>query len=323
MTKPWPLKFKYDYDLIYPSASFMPVDKRISQGERDKASINECDERGITYLQYAIRYRAPESVDKLLRRYGMEDIDNLFNVVLLASENLEMLKVLRKHGVHFNIYDQDGFNLLFYSDGFAREDPEKAIEVIRYLVDNGLQINSRAKNGMSVCCPDLSFDSFNHLRVFTECGAHPDLVRNQGWESQAAIHDVYDYNYEDLEKMLNMGAYPDIRDGEGRTPLYLLSGMRASDDETLDMMHMLIERGASLEARCDSGYTPLAVAVLDSSNIIDTHPLEKAILLLEAGANPHVYVYDELNAKLSDLVIHNITEDIDEDVIAYFRKRFA
>jgi ankyrin repeat protein len=117
------------------------------------------------------------------------------------------------------------------------------------------------------------------------------------------------YGYADLmEALLNKGAFVDIQNEDGETPLYI-----AASEGHLDAVKLLIKRGASLDLAEKKGATPLMIAtyraplaivqaLLDAKPELElqdkggSYPLMIAVLrgdievihiLLDAGASPN------------------------------------
>jgi ankyrin repeat protein len=72
---------------------------------------------------------------------------------------------------------------------------------------------------------------------------------------------------------INFGADLEAKNNSGRTPLHL-----ASEFNRISIAKLLIEMGANLEAKDNQGRNPLHVATMNNS-------IETATLLLDAGAD--------------------------------------
>ena len=77
------------------------------------------------------------------------------------------------------------------------------------------------------------------------------------------------------------GAQIEARDIHGSTPLHMAS-TQASDEAGLEMMKLLLDHGADVDAKGGQGQTPLFLSVRTN---IDGQPAATA-LLLERGADP-------------------------------------
>jgi ankyrin repeat protein len=102
------------------------------------------------------------------------------------------------------------------------------------------------------------------------------LVNTKDYSSgEAALHIVVkrrDSTW--LGFLLGKGAQPDVRDGQGNTPLALASQLGFSDG-----VQQLLSRGAKVDLENSQGETPLILAV-HNRDLVTTR------LLLTAGANP-------------------------------------
>ncbi|HEX4229885.1 MAG TPA: ankyrin repeat domain-containing protein [Bryobacteraceae bacterium] len=83
------------------------------------------------------------------------------------------------------------------------------------------------------------------------------------------------YNPSTAQELINAGANPNSRDGQGRTPLH--AAVDAFGPGKLELMRLLLSKGADPNARDESGSSALDDAVWIGSS-------EKSALLLDSGA---------------------------------------
>jgi hypothetical protein len=81
---------------------------------------------------------------------------------------------------------------------------------------------------------------------------------------------------ERIKKLLEEGTDPNIRDGDGNTPLHF-----AASKGCVEVARLLLEHGADLNAKNEGGWTPLHEAAFNGR-------VDVVKLLLEHGADPTV-----------------------------------
>lgn len=113
-------------------------------------------------------------------------------------------------------YAEDGFQPLGLASYFGH------LELARYLIKAGAPINSPSRNGLKAA-PIQSATAAGHEKI--------------------------------VQMLLQLGADPNIREGNGYTPLHA-----ASQNKDIDMIHTLIYGGADLTLAGKDGKTPLDIA---------------------------------------------------------------
>ena len=128
-----------------------------------------------------------------------------------------VIRLLARDPQLVNAYSQDGFQPLGLACYFGH------LETAEYLIKAGAPINSVSRNGLKAA----------PLQSATAAG-HEKIVR----------------------MLLQLGADPNIREGNGYTPLHA-----AAQNKDIDMIHTLIYGGADLTVAGDDGKTSLDLAV--------------------------------------------------------------
>lgn len=113
-------------------------------------------------------------------------------------------------------YAEDGFQPLGLASYFGH------LDLARYLIKAGAPINSPSRNGLKAA-PIQSATAAGHEKI--------------------------------VQMLLQLGADPNIREGNGYTPLHA-----ASQNKDIDMIHTLIYGGADLTLAGKDGKTPLDIA---------------------------------------------------------------
>ena len=118
------------------------------------------------------------------------------------------------------------------------------------------------------------------LEVLRAAGANPN-VRNGDGDTPLTV--AVDWmNLEAVQSLLDSGADPNLADGDGRTPLLVAARWTGSDPssvaEQAAMIRLLLGRGACVDAQSHQGETALISAVANTNG-------EIVKLLLDFGAN--------------------------------------
>lgn len=87
--------------------------------------------------------------------------------------------------------------------------------------------------------------------------------------------------------LVEHGAYVNLPDGNGNTPLHLLTRLRRYAFE-LEPYEFLVKRGASLDSQNSAGLSPLGAAILNSSLVV-------VKFFLDQGSNPHLKTFQGSN----------------------------
>jgi len=145
------------------------------------------------------------------------------NVLHLAAENgdLDIVKLLVKHGADINVVDSDGNTPL------ALTAFKGWLEIVHFLIENGADVNIKNDNG----------DTALHM-VARGYGGYEDIFWYQTFNVLA-------------DKIRNV----DARNKDEETPLHIVA-----EWGFLDGVKTLIKRGANIKLKDAYGYTPLHCA---------------------------------------------------------------
>ncbi len=128
------------------------------------------------------------------------------------------------------------------------------------------------------------------VKALLEAGARPD----DSWDSHVTpLMDAVSYNQlQTVQLLLDHGANPGARDGNGRLPLHYISGF---GPDNLMIVEVLLRRGNDVNSADDDGQTPLMQAV---GNAGDEDAIKLVRFLAAKGANVNALSKDGSSALL-------------------------
>lgn len=240
----------------------------IEQGQRRAAvalieagaDVNEPQGDGTTPLHWAVYRIDAGLVGMLLERGARPDVVNAFGSSPLGEAinvaNVDLVTMLLEAGADVEARNADGQTGLMLAARTGSED------IARLLIEHGADVNARETwRGQSalIWAADMRFPAIVDLLI--EHGAEVEF-RAEGfdWPSQITSEPRAQY-----------------RPVGGLTPL--LYAARAGCTECVGS---ILDAGADIDRPTPEGMTPLMIA-------IDNEALDTASLLLERGANPHLW----------------------------------
>jgi ankyrin repeat protein len=166
---------------------------------------------------------------------------------------------------------KEAVNQLVIDNNFLTAVNNNDIDMMKKLLDDGANINSKYKNGETAL---INASKNNYIKIVEELlnkGADPNLKDGEKWT--ALIWASYKRYTKIVEKLLNAGADVDLIDKSGDTALIL-----ASENGDIDIVQELLNKNADVNLYDNEGATALHVASLND----DTKMVE---LLIQSGAD--------------------------------------
>lgn len=187
---------------------------------KDPGAADLKTDQGVSLLSYAAYCRNTIAVQLIRKR--RKNL-NYFEAAT-TGDLAEVRTQLRQHPDLLNTYSSDGFTALGLSSFFGHE------EIVRYLTENGADVNRPSNNSLQV------------TPLHASCAS-----------SSFAI----------TEMLLTHGANPNVGQQEGFTPLH-----QAAQNGKEELVRLLVEHGADVRAKLGDGRTPLHLAEEKSFNAI-------------------------------------------------------
>lgn len=216
-----------------------------------------------------------------------------------AYSSLLIVELLLKAGANVDAIDEDGETPLSFAARMG------SAEIVKALLNAGANIEAKDNNGETPLYRASYNGRVGVVKELLASSPAPDLnVKNyRGW---TALHSAYD-NAEITKLLLDAGANAHVTDEENTTPLVL--AVRRGYDETfchllnavadsdavgeilsavhsaagsgrLEMLQLLVEKGANLHAENEDGTTALHIAASNGRESVVN-------LLLKNGADIH------------------------------------
>ncbi len=266
------------------------------------------DHPEMTPLHVAAEYGQLEAVRFLLEIGADANVENVWQQTPLsqlawhAQENgAEIAAHLLAHGADLNSRDNRGFTPLHRAVRYGK------VPFTRYLAANGADVNARTDQGGTVLQYALENGQLEAALVVVEAGALVDAVNPESGKSMLA-NAVQRVETPVVEFLLRHGARSDLPDNDGWSPLhiaayddrvdYVRSMLDAGADielpgpngrllelaarfGTLEMVNLLLARGAQPNTLDEEGWAPLHYAAHDGN-------VELVKAMLDVGADPNV-----------------------------------
>jgi ankyrin repeat protein len=245
-----------------------PLATAIQNGERaaalalleSGADVNATQGDGTTPLHWAVYKVDRELVAELLERGATPDVTNKYGSSPLA----EAVKL-------------------------------GDVELVRQLLDAGASVESPNGDGQTALMLASTIGSLDVAKLLVERGA--DVNAQEAWRDQTALMWAVDGNFPELTQFLiDSGADVNVRasandwdtqiTSEPRAQYRPVGGLTvlvyAARSGCSRCVRSLIAAGADIDKPTPEGMTPLMIA-------IDNMSFDTARVLLDAGANPHVW----------------------------------
>ena len=227
---------------------------------RAGADVNATQGDGTTPLHWAVYRVDPELTRALLSRGAKADAVNKYGSSPLAEAvklgNAELTKLLLDAGADPNSKNEDGMTVLMLS---ARSG---GLDVAKLLVERGADVNTKEQwRGQTALmwAVDSNYPDIAELLIARGADVHVRAMAND-WDAQITSEPRAQY-----------------RPTGGMTPL-----LYAARSGCTRCVAAILKAGANIDRPTPDGITPLMIA-------IDNLRFDTAKLLLEQGANPHVW----------------------------------
>jgi ankyrin repeat protein len=201
----------------------------------------------------------------------------------------ELVAELLDHGAKADVTNRYG------SSPLAEAAKLGDVALVRQLLDAGADVESPNADGQTALMLAARIGSLDLAKLLVERGA--DVNAKEAWRDQTALIWAVDNNFPELTQFLiDNGADPNVRasandwdsqiTAEPRAQYRPVGGLTvllyAARSGCTRCVRSLLAAGADIDKPTPEGMTPLMIA-------IDNQAYDTARLLLDEGANPHVW----------------------------------
>ncbi len=243
------------------------------------ANINAQDADGTTPLMHAVVNAEADCVKLLLDKGADPNLSNKAGATALmwAVNDLKKVQLLLAKGANVNAVSKEKNSPLLLAFGLPNSLP-----VVTALLAKGADVNQAEKDGFTPLMAAGFSGNLELMKLLLAKGADPKAKTKQGFTYLSAI--AFSTNVEAVKWALEQGF--DVKDPKAD---FLLTGPVMNG--RLDIVQLLLTKGADANRPDSLGYTPLMHAVLT-----ETTSLELVMLLLEKGADAKAKAKDGLTA---------------------------
>jgi cytohesin len=227
------------------------------------ADANTRDHDGLTALMYAAMYAGADCVELLLARGADPNAksDSNLTALMLAVDHVEKVRLLLAKGAEVNARSKQGHTALSIAAGRTG-----TVEVIKALLGRGAELPAINVLGAAARSGDVQV-----VKLLLEKGADPNDRNNAGGAPPMSAKRASERSKGGprTQAIALFGLTADV----GGTPL-----MYAASTGNTDVVKLLIDKGADINARNNGDWTALMLAA-------QTGALDTVRLLLEKGAD--------------------------------------
>ena len=227
-------------------------------------------------LQKDININEKDNTGKTLLHYAIDDKE---------KNNIAIVKLLLDKDADVNMKDNDGNTPLL--GAASNENDNNNLAIVQLLLDKDADVNAKSGDGWTSLHGAALNENDNNLAIVQLLLHRGADVNSQDNNGETPLHKAIEFNHDNslamVQFLLNQGAIVNSRlQDSGETPLH-----EATRKENLDIVKLLVQKGAKVNAEADNGKTPLQYAYND--DIVN--------FLLENGATAPtkegIYISDE------------------------------
>ncbi len=252
--------------------NFDIVDYLLSKG----ADINEKDNRGETALDMAKQSGTQAIVNCLEGRPSEKKLLATEELVKAVEKgDLEGVKSALNKGADINVKVCLGWPLFVYAADRKYDVYGKNIEIAKYLIEQGANVNEKTEKGMTCLMFMANWGNFELVKSLVEKGAK--INEKIDGRATALNYAAQNGNFDIVSYLVEKGAKIE-KDNMGRTLLMDAVGgagfAQEGSSSRLKIIEYLIEKGVDLNEKNSDGWSALTYAALEGASNIAKYLIE-------------------------------------------------
>jgi ankyrin repeat protein len=259
---------------------------RLKSMAQSKAAVNAADSRGTTPLMYAASIGSADAIQLLLAAGADVNAANGLGItpLIYGALNPAVAKILLAAGAEVNVQSKAGRTPLMVAAGHPG-----GAETVRLLLSKGADPKTHDGSGASALTEASRANDLDSLRALLATPFDIDIDAGDRLGFTALIYATGHGNTAAVKLLLQKGANPNTSyDKEnlvrnGPIALTKLTPLMMAPSSSPEAVQLLIDAGASVNARDGRGMTPLIFATAS-----DKPDLAILRILLKAGADPGI-----------------------------------
>lgn len=242
------------------------------------ADVNLASKQGLTPFFYSVISGNADMADYLLNHHAEWNVVTTAGITPLhsaASRNRPgMVDKLLKLGMKVDAVSGDGVTPLFWAAG------ARGAESVKLLIDAGANVKHRSRDGQTALHFASNRGSIETVRLLLEKGAEVDAMDRHGW---TPLGGAVGGNSDVAKYLMLNGASVNPRWSKSETavdinrhpvaPLH-----QAARHADIDMVRLLVENGATVNARNEEGHTALYGAVQRNKQDVVAYLLDRGAI---------------------------------------------
>jgi len=237
---------------------------------------------GVAAIDRAIQLESTDILTALIDHGAAVDKPNRSGttplIFAMRMERLDVMKILIDAGADVNHRLNSGWTMLLQAVDCNPDRGNGTGEIVKFLIEAGADVNLALESGTTPVALAVTHNHLPELKLLLAAGADPNIKNNNnGWTPiHWAVNDKKEQPHdasEMVQLLIDAGARLDAQTNSGTTPVKL-----AVTNNRLNELHILLNANADIDTANSDGWTPL----LDAA---DENKIEMVKLLIKAGAD--------------------------------------
>lgn len=232
--------------------------------------INEASTNGCTALMWAIVFKRRDILSLLLDEGAdIEQADTKGTTPLMfaaLAKDLEIFRILLDEGADFNAAQTGGKNEIGTTVLHHAVSRKDNLAIVKLLIKQGADVNAANETGRTPLLKAVTWGGVEYIALLLDAGAELSHISNVG---TTVLHEAILPSGENLEMiklLISKGADVTATNNRGETPL-----ISAAKWGHLDYVRLLVDTGSDIKRESNSGQTALDFARLRKRSHVVTY----------------------------------------------------